>query len=219
MIEVPDEPRWVEARAMLQGGAPVTPAGRGWLVRDEDERLSAAVGDVDAAEVARLARPETLLCAIERDDVARALAARGWQAERAILHTLPDPGALPDDEGAALLPPDLSLDHLPAELAAELALARRDGIPIHAVWVDGVPVSFAYAPWRTERWFDIGVDTAPGARQLGLATRAAAAMIRAERAAGREPVWGAAESNLASLRLAARLGFVAVDALWLISSP
>jgi hypothetical protein len=42
-------------------------------------------------------------------------------------------------------------------------------------------------------------------------------MIRAERALGREPVWGAADGNHASLRLAARLGFVAVDALWVCS--
>ena len=39
-------------------------------------------------------------------------------------------------------------------------------------------------------------------------------MIREERARGAEPVWGADEENHASLRLAARLGFVAVDEIW-----
>ena len=217
MIEVPDEPRWVEARAMLLAGAPVTPAGRGWVVGSDADQLQVAFGAVDAAEVARLATRGTLLCAIERDDVARALEARGWEAERAVLHTLPDPAALPDDEGAAPLGGDVDLGHLPGPLAAEVGRALRDGHAVHAVWVDGLPVSFAYAPWRTERWFDVSVDTAPGARQLGLATRAAAAMIRAGRADGREPVWGAAESNHASLRLGARLGFVASDALYVIS--
>lgn len=219
MIEVPDEPRWVEARAMLLSGAPVTPAGQGWVVRSDAEQLMVAIGDVDVADVVRIAARGTLLCAIERDDLAKAMEARGWMVERAILHTLPDPGALPDDDGVALLDPAADLAHLPAELANELRQAQRSGRPVHAVRVDGLPVSFAYAPWRTERWFDVAVDTAPGARQLGLATHAAAAMIRAESAGGREPVWGAAESNLASLRLAARLGFVEVDAIWLISSP
>jgi hypothetical protein len=53
-----------------------------------------------------------------------------------------------------------------------------------------------------------------GARQIGLATIVAAAMIRHERAAGREAVWGADEGNTASLGLAKRLGFVAVDEIW-----
>jgi hypothetical protein len=132
------------------------------------------------------------------------------------LHVLPDDAALPDDEGAAPLPADADLSHLPPLLAAELGRARRDRV-VHAVWVDGLPVSFAYAPWTTERWFDVSVDTAPEARQLGLATRVAAAMIRDGRAAGRAPVWGAAASNAASLRLAARLGFVEHDAIWVAS--
>jgi hypothetical protein len=218
-IEIPDEPRWVEARALQLAGAPATPAGRGWLIRSDADDLAVAVGDVDAAAVARLVSRGTLLCAIERADVAAALAARGWHVEKAVLHALVDPDGLPDDDGATPLDPQAALDHLPAALAAELRRALDAGHPVHACWVDGAPVSFAYAPWRTERWFDVSVDTAPGARQLGLATRAAAAMIRAERAAGREPVWGAAESNRASLRLAARLGFVPVDALWVISAP
>jgi hypothetical protein len=47
--------------------------------------------------------------------------------------------------------------------------------------------------------------------------RVAAALIRDERAQGREPVWGATEDNVASLRLARRLGFVATDELWLVT--
>jgi len=216
----PDQPRWIEARAMLLGGAPVEPAGAGWVVGSADHGLHAAIGDADAGAVAAIAaaRGGTLLVALERDDVVAAVRARGWSVERALLHTLPDPGSLPDDDGAAVLGDDVELDRLPAELAAELARARRAGRPIHAAWVDGAPVSFAHAPWRTERWFDVSVDTVRAARQLGLATRVAAAMIRAERALGREPVWGAVESNTASLRLAGRLGFTPADALWVATS-
>lgn len=55
----------------------------------------------------------------------------------------------------------------------------------------------------------------PGARQLGLGTIVAAAMIRDELARGHAPVWGADEDNIGSLRLAARLGFVAIDEIWI----
>jgi L-amino acid N-acyltransferase YncA len=63
-------------------------------------------------------------------------------------------------------------------------------------------------------YFDVSVDVIPEARQLGLATIVASAMIQAERANGRHPVWGADEGNAGSLRLARRLGFTPVDELW-----
>lgn len=229
LAALPDEPRWVEARAMLEAGAWIEAAGAGArvgaLVGDDGARLLVAIGEADAARVAALASARgagwTALAAIEREDVAAALRAAGWDVERAVLHTL-SPGALaalPDDDGAAPLPPDAPLTDVPEALAVEVSAARAAGRRVLAVWVDGAPVTFAYAPWRTARWFDVSIDTVPSARGLGLATRAAAALIRAEHADGRAPVWGAAASNTASLRLAARLGFVATDALWLATAP
>ena len=216
LATLPDEPRWLEARAMLLAGAVPWAAGAGWVVADEAAELLVASAEASVEAVLAAAKDLTVLCALERADLADALRGRG-PVSRAVLHTLDDPSWLPDDEGAYPLPADADLGHLPSPLRAELARAVKTQ-PVYAAIVDGQPVSFAYAPWRTERWFDVSVDTAPGARQLGLATRVAAAMIRAERAAGREPVWGAAEDNAASLRLAARLGFSAVDALW-VASP
>ena len=213
LAAVPDEPRWVEARALLLAGAPVDAAGAGWVVRSPDGELAVAIGDAAPAAVAAC-DAAAVLCAIEREDLARALAGAGRRIERALLHVLPDPALLPDDDGAAPLQPGDDLSAVPAPLRAELERAARDRA-VYAVHVDGAPVSFAYAPWRTARWFDISVDTLREARQLGLATRVAAALIRAERAGGREPVWGAAASNLASLRLAERLGFAPCDALWI----
>jgi len=154
--------------------------------------------------------------AIERADLA---AATGRRVERALLHTLPPGvGAAPGevsapDLGAVPLAPEVSLAHLPAGLADELEAART----IRTIWtvfLDGAPASFAYAPWRSERWFDVSVDTLPAARQLGLGRLVATAMIRDEQAQGRAPVWGADEGNAASLRLAHALGFVQVDQLW-----
>jgi hypothetical protein len=221
-LELPDEPRWVEANALLASGeAWLAAAGDGVLLGHDGARLLIATGDVDAGVVAEqvVARDGwTLLAPPERDDVRAALVARGWWVEAARLFTLPEPDELPDDDGAGPLPDGAALDHLPPPLAAEIAMAAKRATVWTAI-VDEAPVSFAYAPWRSRRWFDVSVDTVPGFRQLGLATRVAAALIRAERSSGREPVWGAVESNDASLRLAARLGFVEVDALWVASAP
>lgn len=216
-LGLPDLPRWVEAHGIAADPASWRRAlGTGFAVGSERARLVVVGGDAEAAAVDELARAEaahTLLVAIEREDLAATLRTAGRPVVRAVLHTLADPDALPDLEGASPLPEDATLAHLPPALADELSAARTTHT-IWAAWVDGEPVSFAYAPWRSAAWFDVSVDTAPGARQLGLATVVAAAMIRDERAHGREPVWGATEDNAASLRLAKRLGFVACDELW-----
>lgn len=221
-LDLPDVPRWIEAHGIAADPASWRrEMGAGFAVGNDRARLIVVAGDPDAAAVTALAaqRPQhTLLVAIERADLA---AATGRRVERALLHTLP-PGATDDggpggavapDAGAVPLPPDASLAHLPAPLAEELDAAR----PIRTIWtvfLDGAPASFAYAPWRSARWFDVSVDTLPAARQLGLGRLVAAAMIRDEQAQGRSPVWGADEGNAASLRLARSLGFVQVDELW-----
>lgn len=205
-LALPDLPRWVEAHGIAADPASWQRAG---CVGHDAARLIVITPEAEASAIAALAAAHphhTLLAATEAH--ARAT---GRVPARALLHTLPDPEALPDVEGAVVLPADADLAHLPAPLAEELARARP---PIWSAWVDGAPVCFAYAPWRSAGWFDVSVDTLPGARQLGLATIVAAAMIRDERAQGREPVWGADEDNHGSLRLARRLGFVAVDELW-----
>ena len=214
VLDLPDVPRWVEAHGIA--GDPHgwrQPIAGGAIVGHDAAKLAVIVGDAEATAVAEVARERpqhTFLFAIEREDVAAALRARG--VERAILHELQDPAVLPDYEGASQLG-DAPLDHVPPPLAAELAWAKTRG-PVWAAWVDGAPVSFAYAPWRSAKWFDVSVDTLPGARQLGLALITASAMIRDERAHGREPVWGADEDNAPSLRLAKRLGFVQTDEIF-----
>lgn len=219
-LDLPDVPRWIEAH-----GIAADPdgwrreLGGGFAVGSERARLIVVAGDAGAAEVAALARElphHTLLVPIERGDLA---AATGRRVVRALLHTLPGDGRTAldgdaaDTAGAVTLPADASLAHLPAGLAEELEAAR----PHRTIWtafLDGVPVSFAYAPWRSARWFDVSVDTLPEARGLGLGRLVAVAMIRGEQALGRAPVWGADEDNAASLRLAHGLGFVQVDELW-----
>ena len=212
IAELPDEPRWVEAHGIAADPASWRRAlGGGGAVGSERGRLAVVFGDADRAAVVALAGelPQYTLLVVTGELAAALREVRA--VDRAILHTLPDPDALPDYEGATLLPADAPL---PPELADELRGAER----VWTAYVDGVPVAFAHAPWRSTRWFDISVDTVREARQLGLGTIVSAAMIRDERARGREPVWGADEDNIASLRLAQRLGFVAVDELW-VASP
>lgn len=204
-LELPDEPRWVEAHGIAADPQSWQRAlGAGAAVGSDRAKLVVAYGDADPHALRALATelPDFTFL-VNAEELVAALPRR---TERAILHTLPDPDALPDYEGATLLP---DVAGVPAPLAEELR-----GHRVWTAYVDGAPVAFAYAPWRSPRWFDISVDVLPGARQLGLGTIVAAAMIRDGRAEGREPVWGADESNAASLRLAKRLGFVPVDEIF-----
>jgi len=205
-VTLPDTPRWVEANGIAADPTHWREElGRGHALGHDAAKLIVIVGEPDARALAALvARCPQHVLLVEDP----AIAPR--PAQRAILHTLPDPDALPESEGAVPLPLDAPL---PESLAGELGWARARAT-IWTTYVDGEPASFAYAPWRSATLFDVSVDTLPAARQLGLATITAAAMIRDERAQGREPVWGADEGNAGSLRLAARLGFVATDEIW-----
>jgi hypothetical protein len=218
---VPDAPEWVEARAMaLDDDAWALPSAGGFVIGSDAARLMFVAGGAIVRDaIAALApRPGwTMLAAIDRDDVVASARAVGRTAARAAIATLAEPDELPDLDGATFLARDDDLTHLLPALAEELDAALARGKQVWCARVDGRPVSFAYAPWRSERWFDVSVDTAPGYRQLGLATVVASAMIRGEYAHGREAVWGADESNTGSLRLARRLGFAPVAALWVIA--
>jgi GNAT superfamily N-acetyltransferase len=203
-LELPDIPRWVEAHGIAADPAGWrTSVGHGFALGHDAAKLIVLAGEIDPADAAafRIGYPDHTYL-FSRDDLRSAFV----RSERAILHALPEPEALPELEGAVVFtgePPD-----------AELAWAATRG-PIWTAYVDGVASAFAYAPWRSAKLFDVSVDVLPAARQLGLGTLVAAAMIRDERSHGREPVWGADEGNIASLRLAKRLGFAAVDELWI----
>ncbi len=198
-LALPDVPRWIEAHGIASD--PESWATKG-AVGSPRAKLAVIIGDADLPALRRTFPAYTIL----------AMDPPGLPHARALLHTLPDPGSLPELEGAVPLG-DAPLDHLPPALAAELRAATTT---VWTAFVDGLPMCFAYAPWRSAAYFDVSVDTLPGVRQLGLGSLVAAAMIRDERAQGREPVWGADEDNQGSLALAHRLGFVQVDALYVI---
>jgi GNAT superfamily N-acetyltransferase len=139
-----------------------------------------------------------------------------WAPECATLHCLSAAFTLPDDMPVRLLRSEDPLDHLPAGLRFEIGHARMIA-PVAVAVVDGMPVSFCYPCWTTETLWDVSIDTLDGYRRRGLAARSAQFMIDRMREQGREPVWAAMQSNVASLQLARRLGFTAVDEIVVFS--
>jgi GNAT superfamily N-acetyltransferase len=121
-----------------------------------------------------------------------------------------------DEVPLRLLRPDDPLDHLPSGLRFEIEHARAIA-PVAVALADGRPVSFCYPCWVTETLWDVSIDTLDGYRRRGLAARAVGFMIARMRESGREPVWGAMESNVASLALARALAFVPVDEIVVFS--
>ena len=79
--------------------------------------------------------------------------------------------------------------------------------------VDGRIVSTAQTAAITESYADIGVATDEQWRGRGFATAAASIVARRIQETGRTPVWSCGEDNLASLRVAQKLGFEEVSRL------
>ena len=146
-------------------------------------------------------------------------AAAPWRGETFVVHALADPDrvvAIVDQPLVRMLRLDDALEHLPPDLRHEMTHARLMG-PVAAVFADGLAASFCYPCWQTERLWDVSIDTLDEHRGKSFAAAAVRLMIHHMRREGRAPVWGALESNGASLRLAARLGFVPVDRMVVFS--
>ena len=211
-LAIADDPRWVEAHALA---AEPTSWRREHAIGNDALQVIAVIADGGAEALRELAREfpgHTILLGAQ--PWAYALAG-AREVVPALVHTLPDPAALFEQEGATPLHPTAPLDHLVPGLAAEVADARvRD-----RVWtaiIDGEPAAFAYARYASDRYFNVTVETIATARQLGLGTMVATALIldRTARTPRREPVFTAAADAAAARRLAARLGFVEVDRIW-----
>ncbi|HVR69796.1 MAG TPA: GNAT family N-acetyltransferase [Vicinamibacteria bacterium] len=224
-LRLPDLPRLVETRAMLLSGAceVVGDTARGdYVVRSLENPLAAIVGRPAAAAVREAAArggPVELLCG--EDAVEGTVAALpGWCASPAAVHVLetqsPALARAAADVRLVGAEEPLFLSHLPGPLRQELAAARRRS-PFAVAFDHDRAVSFAYAPWQTEALFDMSIDTLDGHRRRGLGAATAGLLIQHVLALGKRPVWGALEDNVASLRLAARLGFVPVDRIFVLS--
>ena len=93
-----------------------------------------------------------------------------------------------------------------------LSALVEQGTIVGAV-VGGRIVATAQTAAITTRYADIGVATEERWRGRGLATAAASIVARRIKETGRTPVWSCGEDNLASLRVARKLGFEEVSRL------
>jgi hypothetical protein len=212
---VPDIPRHVEARSALVGGRAEIPyeSTSGLVVLDRAAELVSIIGHVPPAAVEEAAK-QLEGSGVVIGDPSLELHLPGRQKELATLYQLDGPPRI-EPSGTRLVKFDEILEYrLPEYLLQELSRVHKHA-PIAAKFVDGVPVSFCYAV-ETETQWDISIDTLEEYRNRGHAGACVASMIGHEATFGRRPVWGAVDSNGASRRLAAKLGFVPVDriAVW-----
>jgi hypothetical protein len=223
---VPDIPRLVETRAMLLGGDCRLfgrPDEGHAVVVAGDGSLAAVIGLPSSAEVAEAAADfDGELLAEERLTAHVSAALPGWRGEGAVIHAwgAARPAAPPGLPPTCLLRPADSLEHLPPELRDEIqdARARTAVVVALAEPPDGpVPVAFCYAGSETETLWDVSMDTLEPYRRRGFAQAAFLHLAALLAEKGKSPVWGAVDSNVASLRLAARLGFLPVDRLTVFS--
>jgi RimJ/RimL family protein N-acetyltransferase len=117
-----------------------------------------------------------------------------------------------------LSPANASLGHLPPVLRDEVETALGF-THVAAAFIGDRPVSFCYAGYETENFWDLSIDTLEENRGRGHARECCEYMIEHMSRHGKEPVWGALESNVASRRLAASLGFEPVAELVLFEPP
>ena len=99
-----------------------------------------------------------------------------------------------------------------ASFRGSLSALLEDGAVAGAV-VGGRIVGTAQTAAITGRYGDIGVATDDRWRGRGFATAAAAIVARRVQETGRTPVWSCGEDNMASLRVARKLGFEEVSRL------
>jgi hypothetical protein len=86
------------------------------------------------------------------------------------------------------------------------AALLAEGMAAGAI-INGVLVAVAFTAAAGKRFVDVGVVTREDVRGQGLAPAAAALVCAEIQAGGRIPVWGTSAENLASQRVAAKLGF------------
>lgn len=169
------------------------------------------------AALTALCRKDAVLLAQTQNAEELSPALSLWRAEAATLFTLPSEEALPDSGDVRLL----DLPHLEElEIEDELKEEFRQALvfaPLAAGYHENQPVSFCYPVWQTETLWDISIDTLPEFQEQGHAARTVSWMIRFMAGAGKRPVWGALESNVASSRLARKLGFVPADQIVVFS--
>lgn len=223
---IADEPRWVEIRSLLLSRRAhvevATTSPPAFTVVRADTAQGGVIGRPPHRAIQMMAASaEEILVEPEHVEwVAQALP--DWRYESATLHVLggkPRLPVVPRGLVRAVSRQELaSWLEIPTALREEL-LEAEDETRVFAAFASGKPAAFCYAGAVTERLWDLSIDTLEPFRRQGFATLCAAFVIEHMRAAGREPVWGSLASNVASARLAAKLGFVPADTIFVFEHP
>ncbi|MEZ5332645.1 MAG: GNAT family N-acetyltransferase [Thermoanaerobaculia bacterium] len=223
-VGLPDRPRALEARGMLLSGrGRIVAQGEGSsgyaLFDDSVTSLLAVVGRPEPAslrEALERLRPGSVLVQ-EEDDPHLAPLLAGFRRQTAVLH-LPGPGValrpLENDPPCRLLGAEPSaawLEDWPVAQRRELSAALALGLPMAGCVCDDRIAAVCYSCYETETLWDVSIDTLAPHRRRGLASAAVRFLAAHQSARGLTPVWGAVQSNPASLALAARLGFTPVE--------
>lgn len=229
LARLPERARTIEARAMALenrcetrgGGSPEEPL---LVVETSGGGLAVLVGPPEPTLLAAAsADPKVVTILVEPEHAESAhRALPGWQMERARLHELPlsEAEAMPADEpGVRMLSKDdlPGLAHLPDALREEI-LRVFGRAHVAAAFEGGVAVSIAYSV-ETESLWDVSIDTLEAYRGRGLAAKTTRWLIGHMARHGKRPIWGAVESNAASLALARRLSFRRVDEILVFERP
>ena len=202
------------------GGVATSPVAFVALHADQDQAVVVGRPEPELIQKAAAVAPE-LLAVPENAEWTRA-ALPAWQHEAATIYTAPTLDrvrAVPPGVVRQLTAEELV--RIPARHAGlrdELLVEALAGTPVFAAFAGHQPASFCYPGAVTERWWDISIDTLEPFRRQGYATQCVAHAIQHMAAEGKMPVWGALESNPASARLAAKLGFTPVDTV-IVFSP
>ena len=132
-----------------------------------------------------------------------------------VCHALLEPVHRYTNEAVRLLTPEdvTPLAKAPAEVQGNGYKTHEamltDGIAAGAV-VDNNIVSIAHTYAETDLHADIGVSTIEAWREKGFSTAAASLVAQEIQARGKVPAWSCGEDNIASLRVAQKLGFTEI---------
>ena len=212
-FDLPDGHRTVELRALMsQPGTRTHASHDGVILANNELEFGGVYGSVPEATLrAFLDRSEFVGQLLFVAELAPSM--EGFEFQRALVFgrvTEPPPPRLRPlpaglDLRLATVGDDFSL--FDDDTMAELYDAARRGA-VHVVAHESRVVVAAYPAWQSEGFADVSVDTVEAFRGRGLGGHAVLATVRAIEATGRRPVWGALETNVPSLRLARRLGFL-----------
>lgn len=202
-------------------GEPLAPrffmgrTAEGNLWRYRDDLPAALLREVDACCRAEPVSRDLAERPVHYEAIRAALARHApiRSEQRGPAYWCPPPAQLP---GEVVLIGPTNAHMLQGSFAGVLPY-MHGGAPVVAIVIDGRVASLCWCARITRRAAEAGVETVPGYRGLGLATRAATGWVAAIYQRGLLPLYSTSWENLASQGVARHLGAVLYAENWSIS--